>query len=63
MTNKIQYLAFPYKGESVEIIEMKLERRDGIEFPLITEVIVKFENGDTELISTSDLFLNNNTWL
>jgi len=27
MTNKIQYLAFPYKGENVEIIEMEFERR------------------------------------
>jgi hypothetical protein len=63
MTNKIQYLAFPYKDEIVEIIEMKVERREGIEFPLITEVVVKFENGETELVSTTDLFPGKNTWL
>jgi hypothetical protein len=63
MINKIQYLAFPYKGETVEIIEMKFERRDGIEFPLVTEVVVLFENGETELVSTVDLFPGKNTWL
>lgn len=63
MSKKIQYLAFPYKGENVEIIEMKFERRDGVEFPLVTEMTVKFENGDYELVSTENLFLNERTWL
>lgn len=63
MTNKIQYLAFPYKGEMVEIIEMKFERREGIEFPLVTQVTVVFENGETEGLTTENLFLGKNTWL
>ena len=63
MTSKIQHLAFPYKDEIVEIIEMKFERRDGVEFPLVTEVVVLFENGETELVSTADLFPNEKTWL
>ena len=63
MTNKIQYLAFPYKGENVEIIEMKFERIEGMEFPLVTEMTVLFENGEYELVSTADLFPGKNTWL
>jgi hypothetical protein len=63
MVNKIQYLTFSYKNEIVKIIEMKFERRDGIEFPLVTEVVVLFEDGETELVSTADLFLYKNTWL
>ena len=63
MTSKIQHLAFPYKDEIVEIIEMKFERRDEVEFPLVTEVVVLFENGETELVSTADLFPNEKTWL
>lgn len=63
MTDKIQYLAFPYKGENVEIIEMEFERREGIEFPLVTALVILFENGETEKVSTSNLFLGKKTWL